>query len=124
MLAAQDQETGGSVMGTPAPRPAPFRLVPQPGSRLYELQALLEAARAAAAEAEARAKAVADGIKAEAVAQAPPGTESVIIAGRPGVREWCCHYVRSWRLNSKRVKAEQPVLYAAYAVESGTWKVD
>ena len=85
---------------------------------------MLEAARATEAEAKARAKQIGDAIKSEAVALAPENTRSIIIAGGPGIPDWHCHYVESWRLDTKRMKDDEPLTYVRFAVQSGTWKID
>jgi hypothetical protein len=109
----------------PLPPPPPYRLVPEQGTRLADLRGQLEAARAAADEAAARAKQIADAMKSEAVAMAPPRTETIIIAGAPGVPDWNCHWVPSRGLDVKRIKAERRDIYDYYQKPpSGTWKIE
>jgi hypothetical protein len=108
----------------PAPQPPPpWRIVPEPGSRLEQLLDSVEAAKARADEAEAQAKSITEAIKAEAVRLAPPGTTVIILAGAAHRPEFTVGWQETWRLNSKQLKAEQLVTWVKYAVKSGTWKL-
>ena len=108
----------------PMPPPPPYRLVPPAGSRLESLRAQLEAARARVAEAEEHATMLANGIKFEAARMAPEGTRSIIIAGGPGIPDWHCHYVESWRLDTQALKDKDPETYVRFAKKGGTWKLE
>lgn len=117
---------GTSQPGTAPPpdAPPPWRVVAPPGSRLEQLADELDAARAAVDEAKKREKSIADSIKAEVIPQAPQGTTSIVLAGTAYRPEWICHWVESWRLDSKRLKAEMLPTWVRYAVKGGTWKLE
>jgi hypothetical protein len=104
--------------------PPPWRIVAPQGSRLEQLLDQLEDARARVDEAEAFAKSVSDSIKAEVVPQAPPGTTAIVCAGTAYRPEWVIRWTESWRLDSKRLKAENLVTWVKYAVKGGTWKLE
>jgi hypothetical protein len=106
------------------PVPPPWRVVPPPGSRLEQLADELDAARAAVDAAKKHEKSVADSIKAEIIPLAPRGTTSIVLAGTAYRPEWYCHWVESWRLDSKRLKAEKLVTWVQYAVKGGSWKLE
>ena len=119
-------------MGTPQQYPAqaqaqdapPWRVMPEPGTRLEQLADELDAARAAVDAAKKHEKMVADAIKAEVIPKAPQGTTTVVLAGSAYRPEWICHWVETWRLDSKRLKAEDLVTWVRYAVKGGTWKLE
>lgn len=90
------------------------------GSRLEELLATYESAKAAAADAESRYKAVTDAIKAE-LSSANPGVAEMTLAGQPGLPRLSMTWVRPWRLDTKRFKEDHPHLYVQYATQSGHW---
>jgi hypothetical protein len=113
-----------SPLAAPMPDPPAYRLTPPPGSRLEALRAQLEGAKAARAEAESRERMIIDGMKSEAVALAPPGTASIIVAGGPGIPDWQVHYVEQWRLATKEMKEKSPVTYVTWARKVGGWRVD
>jgi hypothetical protein len=116
-----------SIPGAARPQDAPlppWRIVAPPGSRLEQLLDQLGDARARADEAEAFAKSVADSIKAEVIPQAPRGTTSIIVAGTAYRPEFIVRWTETWRLDSKRLKAENLVTWVKYAVKGGTWKLE
>lgn len=100
----------------------PVTVTAPEGSRLEQLHAAYEDAKAAKDEAETRLKAVVDAIKVEAT-QAAPGAERIEIVGDHGPR-LSLTYVESWRVDSRRLKAEDPETYVRYATKSGTWKLE
>jgi hypothetical protein len=107
----------------PTIEPKPAQVTPQAGTRLEQLHALYEEAKARKDEAEKALKAITDGIKSEVFSQLPEGATAATIAGQAGP-PLAMTYVESWRLDSKRMKSEDPELYVRYAVKSGTWKLE
>lgn len=101
----------------------PYHLVKaRKGSRLAQLQAAYADAKAAKEAADQRVRDVTESLKAELYALAP-GESRIELAPAgeaPGLR---MAYVESWRVDAKRLKAENPVIYASYAVKSGTWQL-
>ena len=111
-----------------SPLPPPFLVVPQPGSRLADLLAQRDTALARAEEAAAQAKAVVEGIKAEVSAQLPRDEHGQIIptvadipAG-PGWDALRMVWEQPWRVDAKRLKAEDLLTYVRWAKQSpGYW---
>lgn len=89
-------------------------------SRLSQLHAAYPAAKAAADAAAEQLKAITDGIKAELAAAAPEGALKIALTGDDGPPMQLT-YAESWRLDSKRLKREDPESYVRYAVKGGSW---
>jgi hypothetical protein len=92
----------------------------EPGSRREELLASYESAKAAAEEAASRFKTITDALKAD-LSGAYPGVEGMTLSGAPGLPRLSMSWRKSWRVDTRRLKEEQPLLYVQYAVQSGTW---
>lgn len=124
------------MTATPIPQPevtpAPHVVVASEGTRLEQLHAQFEEAKAAKDEAEKRFKAVTDGIKAE-LSTAEPGQGKVELRSPvgPPLR---MTYVEAMRFDSKRLKADAvaaaqrgdqslALLYATYATQTGSWQL-
>lgn len=104
----------------------PFPVVPvtaAPGSRLEELLASYESAKAAAQEAADRFEAITDAIKNEMTAAAPNGTTVITLSGAPGLPQLKMTWKRPWRFDSKRFKAEHPRMYVQYEKQGGNWEL-
>lgn len=102
----------------------PVNVTPEPGSRLEQLHARYEMAKAKADEAEAELKTITDAIKAEALALVDGNVTAIELTHWAGVPiPLRLTYVESWRVDAKRLKAEDPVAYAMYATKSGTWQL-
>ena len=93
-----------------------------PGSRLGELLGAYGTAKADAEEAAARFKSVTDALKAE-LSAARPGAESIVLSGAPNLPALRLAWRRSWRLNTGRLREEQPYMYVRYSEESGHWEL-
>lgn len=106
--------------GTAAPDKPRLVITPAPGSLIDDLLAREHAAEAAAREAADRLKGVRDQIKAE-LTQAHPGVERFDIAGTPHRPAKQLSWVSTVRLDTGRLKDEQPHLYVEYAVFGGKW---
>jgi hypothetical protein len=100
---------------------APVVVAAPAGSRLEQLHAQYEEAKAARDAAAERFDAISAGIKAELAAAAPDRVKVDLPAGAgPALR---LVYTESWRLDSKKLKAADPYTYAAYAKQSGSWSL-
>jgi hypothetical protein len=106
----------------PATTQPPYAVVAQPGTRLEQLQAEYPSAKAAAKEADDRLKAITDGIKAE-LQGAVPDRPSIELRGAGDVPTLELRYVESWRVDSTKLKREDPETYVRYAVKSGSWRL-
>lgn len=104
------------------PAVIPLLATATPGSRLEQLLAQYESAKAEAAEAADKFDAVTKAIKGE-LTRMHPGQPVVRLTGAPGMPQLIMRWKQSWRLDSKRLKAEQPELYVRYAVRGGTWEL-
>lgn len=100
---------------------APHVVVAAEGTRLEQLHASYADLKAASDEAAKRLKSVTDAIKAE-LAAAEPGQERVELRGQSGP-PLRMTYVESWRLDSKRLKAEHLDVWVRYAVKGGSWQL-
>ena len=105
-----------------APEKPAENIVPLPGSLLETLLSEEAAAEAAAREADDRLKGLRDRIKAE-LTQAHPGIELFRIAGNRFRPAKNLNWVNTVRVNTKRLKAEQPRIYVEYAEFGGRWEL-
>ena len=104
------------------PTPTPTAQVrPEAGSKLEQLHAEWADAKAAADAAAARLKQITDSIKSE-LTEAAPGAPRVQLVSPHGPALGLT-YSESWRIDTPRLKREQPELYVAYAKKSGSWRL-
>lgn len=103
--------------------PQPVLVAAPPGSRLEQLLASYESAKAAAEEAKARFEAITDAVKAELAAAAPPGTTEMLLAGPPGLPRLRMSWKRPYRFDTKRFREEHPKMYVRYEVRGGHWEL-
>lgn len=104
------------------------QITPPPGSRLEWQLEQLEAAKTAKDEAEARVAEIGAEIKAESVKLAmaqyrlerPP--VSVRITGSATRPAYDVRWVATSRVDSRRLRAEQPALYERYLTSGGHWE--
>lgn len=96
--------------------------VVQPGGRLEDLLATYAHLKPEVDELTARLKSVTDAIKVELTAQAP-GVSKIDVAHEALPTPLRLSYVESWRLDSKRLKAENPLVYVTYASKGGRWEL-
>ena len=87
------------------------------------------AARARYAEAKEAADAAAETLKAataklkSAMTEASGGAYRAVL-NVPGFRPMNLTYVESWRVDTKRLKADHPLLYVDLAERSGAWRLE
>lgn len=91
----------------------------EPGTRLEQLHAAYASAKSEAAAAAEALKTVTDAIKLE-LTQAVPDAPSIDLVGE-GLPPLRLTYVESWRVDSRKLKAEDPETYVRYAKKSGSW---
>jgi hypothetical protein len=101
----------------------PVLVLAAPGSRLEQLLASYESARAQADEAKARLEALTDALKAEISAAAPHGTQEMTLDGGPGLPRMRMTWKAPYRFDVKRFRAEQPGMYVRYEVKGGHWEL-
>lgn len=95
---------------------------PEADSRLEALVAQYDQAYAASKAATDALKTITDGIKAE-LAKAAPDQTSIDLTSPLLAKPLRMSAVTSWRIDAKKLKAEQPALYVTYAVQSTAWKL-
>lgn len=95
-------------------------VIPDAESRLAQLHAAYADAKAKADEAAAQLKVITDGIKAELQGGAHDGVHRFELRSPhgPALSLQC---VESWRLDSKKLKADKPLVYVTYAKKSSSW---
>jgi hypothetical protein len=105
--------------GPPAEVP-PFDIEVEPESKLEGLVAMLENAQSEAKAAEERFKGLKDQIKSEVSALAP-GRERIVIHSKYLAKPWVMRSQESWNLDSKMLKAKEPLTWVKYATKRVTW---
>lgn len=88
--------------------------------RLAQLHAAYADSKARRDEADAQFKAISDAIKSELTTLAPEGSTRIGLTGDHGPALGLT-YAESWRIDSRRLKREDPETYVRYAVQSGSW---
>jgi len=104
----------------------PVRILTEPGTRLQQLHAAYDQAKADADAAAERLKGISDAIKLELsnnLQSSSPGSTKVLLTGTEGATPLQLTYVESWRVDAKKLKAENPLAYVTYAVKSGSWRL-
>jgi len=91
-------------------------------SRLIELRGRYAAAKQAADAAAETLKTATNKLKS-ALTEASGGAYRVTLKVE-GFKPLNLTYVESWRINTKRFKAEQPAVYVEYAERSGSWRLE
>jgi hypothetical protein len=92
------------------------------GSRLEQLAEAYAHAKPAADEAKARLETITDAIKLE-LTMAAPGANKVDLNAAALEVPLRLAARTSWRLDSTRLKAEAPELYAQYAKQTSYWEL-
>lgn len=92
---------------------------PPAESRLAQLHSAYEGAKAQADAAAAALKAITDAIKLE-LSQAAPEVARVDLR-TPGAPPLRLTYSESWRVDARKLKADDPETYVRYAKKSGSW---
>ncbi len=96
-----------------------YTVVAEPDTRLSQLHAAYEDAKARADEASKQLKAITDAIKVE-LNTAAPEESRVELRGDAGPALRLV-YSERWTLDSKRMRVEDPETYVRYARKGGSW---
>lgn len=106
------------------PIQAPISTVtPTVDSRLEQLLASYDEAKSAFEGARERFDGIKDGIKSE-LATAAPNSEKVEVASQYLDRPLRMSYRLEWRVDTRRLKDEQPATYVEYARQIGSWRLE
>jgi hypothetical protein len=97
----------------------PVQLTAVPGSRLEELHASYDIVKAQYEDAKARYDALTAALKNEMAATAPAGSTDITLTGAPGLPRLRLRWLRPYRFDSKRFKADNPYLYVQYEKRGG-----
>jgi hypothetical protein len=112
------------VTETPTVDPGPRQVQPRSNSRLAALHAAYADAKAAVDAASEQLKAITDAIKLELTATDPNERRFELLpANGLDARPLQLTYVESWRIDSTRLKKENPETYVRYAKKSGAWRL-
>jgi hypothetical protein len=124
-LTAAGQPVPDSVVAAAVPpaKPAPTTVEAKPDTRLAQLSAQYDLAKAEVDKATETLKAITDGIKAELVKSAP-GASDVRLDAEGLDKPLRLQAVVSRRVDSARLKAEQPQVWADYSDESTSWRLE
>jgi hypothetical protein len=124
-LVAAGQPVPDSVAAAAVPptKPAPTTVEAKPDTRLAQLSAQYDLAKAEVDKATETLKAITDGIKAELVKSAP-GASDVRLRAEGLERPLRLLEVTARRVNSQRLKAEQPAIWATYSDESTSFRLE
>jgi hypothetical protein len=90
-------------------------------SRLEQLAAQYDMAKAEAEKAANDLKAITDAIKFELMNEAPEGETSIELQSPDLAHPLRLTAVESWRVDAKKLKAEDPLTYVRYAKKSTSW---
>lgn len=102
----------------------PRQVQPRANSRLAQLHAAYADAKATVDAAAEQLKAITDAIKLELTSvDAEERRFELVPANGVTARPLQLTYVESWRLDSTRMKREQPETYVQYAKKSGSWRL-
>lgn len=113
-----------SADALPASAPSPTPVVtPEPESRLDQLTARYETAKALAKQASDEFEDLKTSLKAE-LASRHPEQKRVVLSSPHLLTPLELKAVPSWRFDSKRCKAERPDIYAAFAKQSTSWRLE
>ena len=103
--------------------PSPVPIVnPDPQSRLDALAARYAALKPQADALTEQLKTVTDAIKTELTTLHPQATSLLLTSPHLGA-PLSLSAVESWRLDTRKLKAEQPELYVTYARKSTSWRL-
>lgn len=97
-------------------------VTPDADTRLAQLVAQYDMAKAEAAKAEESLKAITDAIKVELI-NAAPGSEDIRLESPELAKPLRLFAVSSWRVDTKKLKAEAPEVYVRYAKQSTAWQL-
>lgn len=97
-------------------------IIPDTDTRLAQLVAQYDLAKAEADKAAETLKAITDAIKTELV-QAAPGEHDIRLESDDLARPLRLLAIESWRVDAKRLKEESPETYVRFAKKSTSWQL-
>lgn len=95
-------------------------VTPEPDSRLAQLAAQYDLAKAEADKAATDLKAITNAIKLE-LTNAAPGETSIDLVSDDLVNPLRLVAVESWRIDATKLKSERPETYVRYTVKGTSW---
>lgn len=102
--------------------PAPTVVDSSADDRLAQLHAQYADLKAAADEAASRFKACTDAIKYALQQRAAEGAQKITLVGNSGPA-LALTYTERWTIDSRKLKAEDPLTYVKYAKKGGSWSL-
>lgn len=105
----------------PVIEPSPLIVESSSSDRLSQLHAMYAGVKAKADAAAAELKVVTDAIKLE-LTTLDPNARRFTLTGEDGPA-LALTYSTSWRLDSKKLKVDDPETYVRYAKQSGSWSL-
>jgi len=112
-----------TAVDVPPAKPEPPVIRPDVDSRLAQMSAQYDLAKAEVDKATEALKAITDAIKVEMV-KAAPGAHDIRLDAEGLERPLRLLAVTSRRVNSARLKAEQPAIWATYSDESTSFRLE
>lgn len=109
-------------MSAPTEPPPAAVVEPTPDTRLAQLADAYTSAKAAADEADAHLKTITDAIKIELITAAP-GSNRIDLKSPSLAAPLRMQSRTSWKLDTARLKAEDPETYVRYARQSSYWEL-
>lgn len=106
----------------PVIEPEPKLVKARKGSKLEQLHALYAEVKAEADAAAKKLKTITDAIKLELTGLDPNERRFELASGAdaPPLR---LNYVESWRIDTPKMKREDPETYVRFAKKSGSWRL-
>lgn len=95
-------------------------VIPETDTRLAQLLAQYDLAKAEADKAAETLRAITDAVKVELV-NAAPGAHDIRVESPDLARPLRLFAVESWRVDAKKLKAEAPETYVRFAKKSTSW---
>ena len=97
-------------------------VIPETDTRLAQLLAQYDLAKAEADKAAETLRAITDAVKVELV-NAAPGAHDIRVESPDLARPLRLFAVESWRVDAKKLKAEAPETYVRFAKKSTAWQL-
>lgn len=110
------------IIPLPAKR-EPHRVKAEPDSRLEQALALYDQFKSQADELESRMKSLKDIIATELLAKAPEGSTRIATDAAALGLAYSYNWIPRTDLDTKRMKAEAPDVYARFARAGGRWEL-
>lgn len=99
-------------------------VIPETDSRLEQLTAEWWALKPYVEQMQERLTELTKAIKQEVAAAAPEGASEVVLRSPYLPTPYRLHQVETWRLDTSKLKTQEPVTYARFARKSTSWRLD